>query len=496
MAGAQMGRGRTPTLAAASAVSEFEFSELDFDNCLGSGTYGAVLSGKFISGELTGKDVAAKFPRRLSTWWGTRFNDAERDLLHNLQQKVGVHRNIIRLLGNVSVPTEWLVSRGEGGTCADPKSENCSKWKCLNATDFSLAAKAKWGAELRARSKGSLDSELPSVRSRAPTTPAMVLERFPYGVSFWSLLSQLGFSASVEEGIRASFAKQGRPLRNGSSDALLRLQEAGFRSGIAKAQANTKRPALRRFLVNGSTAGWDAFIGLARGYRVVHGNGIVHRDLVVPGKNVMIKNDRAGLTSSIMDFSAAEACAEGSGSLPRAIDAFYFGEVLTHLCHGRVGSADSYQLLGIHCNSRMGSLSKQTLDELGRLYDTHERAHPQGRASPAAHLLNRCSVPHQSQLAQVAASTYWPLVRLMRRHRNVTTDRQKRSGPESAAEYADMWAAIEHRLMMMRQDALPLLRFVDAKRGTAAGRGGAPKPRTPLTAAAPAVRRPGAIKTS
>ena len=90
---------------------------------------------------MTGKDVAAKFPRRLSTWWGTRFNDAERDLLHNLQQKVGVHRNIIRLLGNVSVPTEWLVSRGEGGTCADPKSENCSKWKCLNATDFSLAAK-------------------------------------------------------------------------------------------------------------------------------------------------------------------------------------------------------------------------------------------------------------------------------------------------------------------------------------------------------------------
>ena len=77
MAGAQMGRGRTPTLAAASAVSEFEFSELDFDNCLGSGTYGAVLSGKFISGELTGKDVAAKFPRRLSTWWGTRFNDAD-----------------------------------------------------------------------------------------------------------------------------------------------------------------------------------------------------------------------------------------------------------------------------------------------------------------------------------------------------------------------------------------------------------------------------------
>ena len=69
------------------AMSEFEFSELDFDNCLGSGTYGAVLSGKFISGELTGKDVAAKFPRRLSTWWGTRFNDAERDLLHNLQQK-------------------------------------------------------------------------------------------------------------------------------------------------------------------------------------------------------------------------------------------------------------------------------------------------------------------------------------------------------------------------------------------------------------------------
>ena len=96
----------------ASAVSEFEFSELDFDNCLGSGTYGAVLSGKFISGELTGKDVAAKFPRRLSTWWGTRFNDAERDLLHNLQQKVGVHRNIIRLLGNVSVPNRMARLQG------------------------------------------------------------------------------------------------------------------------------------------------------------------------------------------------------------------------------------------------------------------------------------------------------------------------------------------------------------------------------------------------
>ena len=46
---------------------------------------------------------------------------------------------------------------------------------------------------------------------------------------------------------------------------------------------------MRRFLVNGSTAGWDAFIGLARGYRVVHGNGIVHGD--VKQRNILLKHD-------------------------------------------------------------------------------------------------------------------------------------------------------------------------------------------------------------
>ena len=281
----------------------FNFSHLLLTSCLGAGTYGTVLAGSLPHhGEGLPEEVVLKVPRQIGRW-------GESHLVNELRAIAAMHRsrNIVRLHGVVYVPLWWLAQRaregrreakkrgrsGRGCTGHERGGTRCISWECLNSTDIRNVMAGK-----------NVSGKAQTVTQRGAVL-AMVLERLPPGRVL-----------SLERALRSdSSGLDGYMKRPGVDPIMLRdLQMAYFQTKVEKARRDSGLTVPQRRVVSKqSTAAWDLLIGLARGYERMHEAMVVHRDLVLSGKNVLLKSDKAGITSVLMDFSAARKCPAGSG---------------------------------------------------------------------------------------------------------------------------------------------------------------------------------------
>ena len=191
--------------------------------------------------------------------------------------------------------------------------------------------------------------------------------------------------------------------------------------------------------------------------RDIHGAGIIHRDLSIPGKNVMLKWAGKRLTASIIDFSLAETCAAGQGELARALDTYHFGGVLSYLCYGNAVRASFYE--HVHCGSTIRELNSKDYGLLQKLVAQHKQLHPRERPAFASDLLNRCSFQQQHRLDEIMKMTWRPFLQMwedanetrLPRHTNLST----------LESTAFTWRKIIGQLMSMQAEDRSLLRFND-----------------------------------
>lgn len=281
----------------------FNFSQLLLTSCLGAGTYGTVLAGSLPHrGEGLPEQMVLKVPKQIGRW-------GERHISNELRAIAAMHRsrNIVRLHGIVYVPLSWLAQKaiegrreaknrgrsGAGCTGRERGGTRCLSWECLNHTD------------IRDVMAGKNVSDAAQTVTQRGAVLAMVLERLPPGRIL-----------SLERALRSDSHRLDEYSKRPGVDPI-RLREwqmALFQTKVEKARRDAGLTVPQRRVVSKqSTAAWDLLIGLARGYERMHEAMVVHRDLVLSGKNVLLKSDKAGITSVLMDFSAARKCPVGSG---------------------------------------------------------------------------------------------------------------------------------------------------------------------------------------
>ena len=361
--------------------------EVALHGCLGTGTYGAALNATHIAADGTLTSAVVKVP--VLRHWGFRFFQNEMhafDALDggspdDLALEAG-RRNIVRRLGNLTLSLAWLRARAGGADGTPP-------WSCLNGTDLAEFAR----------------------RAISDVLPALVLEQLPRG-SVFQWLGQLSMNES-------------RASSDGSVSR--REQEMYFKALLKR----IREPASR--YREPTNAAFDVLIGLAWGMRRMQGLNVVHRDLVEPGKNVLLKRDGRGLTAALIDFSQAEACVTGrNGAGARAVDMFSFGNVLHFACYGRV--IRSVPWTRFSCAD-----PKPGLRELSAQHNN--RLTLDGMVGDD---FNRCSTKLQPQLTSLMEYVWQPAL-------------DAADGKPSANH---SWAEVIDRLHAMRAERRPLFRFM------------------------------------
>lgn len=371
--------------------SEVDAEALELYSCLGKGSYGMVFDGS-VRGSAKGLGrlrVVVKVPT--IRHWGFRFYRTELNALHAVQavshgsssQPVAgaSQRNVVRLLGNSSISVARLMA-------LDTSSKS---WSCVNRTDLYIA-----------------------LEHGARTLPAMLLEPLS-NVSVFKWLASV--AAPSKEGVSLS------------------LQRRFYKMQYAKATAAGSEFA------EAFTSAYDVLIGFARGIALLHSLHLVHRDLTEPGKNVLLRRDAFGLTSTIIDLSQAQRCPAKRGAAARSVDMYAFGHVLYFACYGRVVRGLPWTKFS--CNGSPKALAE--------LLPVHEEAHPAGRVSAAGNI-NRCSPQAQTPLHELMQYCWEPALVVARAH-SMGVGVASRSARSNHS-----WEHVLERLSALRRLGLPMLK--------------------------------------
>ena len=394
--------------------------------CIGRGTYGTVLNASYPGG-------AAVLKLPLMRSWGFKFYRIELSVLLALQggdshgggamaaepPRDG-ERNIVRLLGNVSVSVERLLLL----------NASAPQWSCLNTTDL-----------------------LVRPNDQVSALPALLLEPLPRG-SLFHWLAALA-APDADSPLPPTLSKDVQRRLFKERLALARQPGAPFRDAMAPHSA------------------WELLLGLAHGMRAMHARRVVHRDLTEPGKNVQLKRDSRGLTTALVDFSQSEQCAPatrgegggggggsgggGGGAGARAIDTYAFGNVLYFACYGRVRRT-------VPWTKHSCDLPRQGLLELRA---RHAADRPAGPADAAA-TFNRCATALQPQLDELMRYCWQPA--LDAADALLAKPDASRDGGGRASAAAERlpagagcnhsWTIVVEQLQAMRATKKPMLRFM------------------------------------
>ena len=339
------------------------FESISLTNCLGTGTFGAVVAGKY-----NGHWIALKLPKRHGS---DMYSNAELRPLSALPKEGRERRNVVQLYGTVKVPLTWIAEKGPTKMFRN----------CINATAYAGAVKS---------------------------VPALVLEQTSRH-RLGALMSAVRLGSDVYTEIKKT--------TRGDKTAMRNAQIKHFREMLRRAKKSNKLSAgpLRMFTSPDSGAAFDVLAGVARGMHMVHRNGVVHRGMYPPGENILFKNDKEGHTAVITDFKHAKRCQDYEGGLARALDTYAFGESLMWLCYG-IGRHAMWDLIAaelapaVECRTNAARLSSDAKGVLAKLMSTHKSLHPHNRASPYPNALNRCAREHQSTLDDLMIDTWRPLV--------------------------------------------------------------------------------------
>ena len=393
--------------------------QTELRSCVGRGTYGTVLNASYPGGT-----AVLKMPLMRS--WGFKFYRIELSVLLALQgggsrgggamaaePPQDGERNIVRLLGNVSVSVERLLRL----------NASAPQWSCLNTTDL-----------------------LVSPNDQVRALPALLLEPLPRG-SLFHWLAALA-APDADSPLPPTLPKDVQRRLFKERLALARLPGAPFRDAMAPHSA------------------WELLLGLAHGMRAMHARRVVHRDLTEPGKNVQLKRDGRGLTTALVDFSQSEQCAPptrgegggggGGGGGARAIDTYAFGNVLYFACYGRVRRT-------VPWTKHSCDLPRQGLLELRA---RHAADQPAGPADAAA-TFNRCATALQPQLDALMRYCWQPALDAADALLAKPDAGRDGGGRASAAERLPAsaggnhsWGVVVEQLLAMRAMRKPLLRFM------------------------------------
>eukprot|EP00736_Rhodelphis_marinus_P004939 Rmarinus@m.17812 len=123
---------------------------------------------------------------------------------------------------------------------------------------------------------------------------------------------------------------------------------------------------------------FDVVIGAASGMRELHRIDIIHRDLYVPGKNMLVKYDSQGTTVMVHDLGCSRRCLKAAdrGSAAKAIEMYQFGNILYMLCTRRGVYAQPGDQ-GRVTNAQLKCEPGDNKDNLERIVASHELNHPQ-----------------------------------------------------------------------------------------------------------------------
>ena len=339
------------------------FDAISLTHCLGTGTFGAVVAGKY-----NGKWIAMKLPKRHGN---DMYSNTELRPLSALPKEGRERRNAVQLYGTVRVPLTWIAEKGPTKMFRN----------CINATAYAGAVKS---------------------------VPAIVLEQTSRH-RLHGLMSAVRLGTDVYAEIKKT--------TGGDKTAMRNAQIKHFREMLRRAKKSNKLSAgpLRMFTSPDSGAAFDVLAGVARGMHMVHRNGVVHRGMYPPGENILFKNDKEGHTAVITDFKHAKRCQEYEGGLARALDTYAFGEGLMWLCYG-IGRTPIWDSVAaklapaVDCRTNTARLSPDAKSVLAKLMSAHRSLHPHNRASPFPNALNRCAREHQSTLDELMIDTWRPLV--------------------------------------------------------------------------------------
>lgn len=83
----------------------------------------------------------------------------------------------------------------------------------------------------------------------------------------------------------------------------------------------------------------DIFIGIAKGWKILHNASLIHRDLCVPGKNMLVRRDSRGVTGTIIDVGGAYYCPkpeqQDALAFAKKIEMYQYGNMIYQSCFGR-----------------------------------------------------------------------------------------------------------------------------------------------------------------
>ena len=338
--------------------NEVDEDALELQRCLGKGSYGMVFEGVVRGGPgglrtaHRARRVVVKVPT--IRHWGFRFYRTELDALLAVRAATSsagdgdgdgegndggavrlaaaARRNVVRLLGNTSVSVDELMALQSETSKSEASGGKGERWSCVNRTDLQI------GLDHGAR-----------------VLPAMLLEP----LSNTSVFKWLATVAAPKEGVSLS------------------MQRRFFQLQRARATADPE-------LASAFESAFDVLIGFARGVALLHSLHLVHRDLTEPGKNVLLRRERAGLTATLIDLSQAQRCPAGRGAAARSVDMYAFGHVLYLACYGIVVRGLPWTKFS--CNGSPKALAE--------LLPIHEAAHPAvggpGASFPAMFLPLAC----------------------------------------------------------------------------------------------------------
>ena len=218
-----------------TGVSRLSFEAITLTHCLGTGTFGAVVAGKFDD-----KFVAVKLPKVHTSTGGNFYSSAELSPLSALPKDSEERRNVVQMYGTVKVPLTWIAEKG-------PTKDFR---KCINASAYIGATSG---------------------------VPAIVLEQTSRH-RLRDLMSDVRLPVSVHSSIRKSTGDERK--------AMLAAQAKHFRGVMVAAKKSNHISAgpLRMFTSPDSSAAWDILSGVAHGMHLIHRRGVVHRGMYPPGE--------------------------------------------------------------------------------------------------------------------------------------------------------------------------------------------------------------------
>eukprot|EP00736_Rhodelphis_marinus_P013320 Rmarinus@m.3659 len=123
-----------------------------------------------------------------------------------------------------------------------------------------------------------------------------------------------------------------------------------------------------------SNAMLDVFIGVAKGHQFLHSLDIVHKDLDVIGKNILVKKDEKGPTAMFIDFGVSVRCnkeKDYKGVGGKAIEMYEFGNMIYKGCFG----VDVYPTGGNATHNTFRCSASQSETGLTKIRKAHQGNH-------------------------------------------------------------------------------------------------------------------------